>query len=508
MKNNVSHQGFVSSIGALVVAVGTAVGLGNIWKFPYEMGQNGGALFLIGYIIVTLVICIPLMIAEFSLGRAGKQGSIAGLKNLSPNTSWWMLGIVGIIANLFISFFYVVVGGWIMYYLYATLFMQITSQTDTALYFNNFINNKYGSMLGALSFLLLNFFISVKGVQKGLEKFSLWMIPLLGVFLIGLVIYSFTLPNVAEAMAYVFKPDFSKFTASGMVAIVGQAFFSLSLGVGAMILYGSYMLKTDNLVKTAINTSLISAVVVSILSSILVFNISFAYDIPEVAGPGLIFMAFPKVFAAMHGGYIIGIIFYILILLAALTSMLGMTEVPIAFFVSHKKMSRFKATGLVNLSVLVMGLLVILSMSEVLPTYKVSIISLMVFFIISLVVLAIVYPMLKGHIKSTYKKTDQVAKIYAIVVSSILLIIFLLLFFYNKNKNLFDVFDGLTSRFLIPIGGLLTAVFMGWIVNKKIIQEELNMVNNKLGFKYLLFINRYLIPLVIGVMIIYPFVTT
>ncbi|MGV3278436.1 sodium-dependent transporter [Rickettsiales bacterium LUAb2] len=502
-----SNKGFVSSMGALIVAIGSAVGLGNIWKFPYEMGKNGGALFLIGYIIVTLIICIPLMIAEFTLGRAGKSGAIKAIKSLAPSSSWWFLGVLTVITISLISFYYTVVGGWIMYYLYATIFMNINSQTDTALYFNNFIHNKYGPSLGVLVFLLLNFFISARGVQKGLEKCSLWMIPLLGVFLVGLVIYSFTLPNVGDAMTYVFKPDFTKFTSSTMVEILAQAFFSLSLGMGIMIVYGSYMLKSDNLIKTAINTSIISAVVVSLLSSILVFNISFAYNIPAMAGPGLIFMAFPKVFAGMHGGYIIGIAFYILVLLAAITSMISILEVPISFVEESTKYSRKRTTTLVSSIVFVMGILVALSMADIIPIYKITSTSVIVAAIIGVIISSLLYFAFKKHISLTYNKNKEATKFYAIVSSVVLFIIIMLLFYYNREKNLFDILDSTTSNFFIPIGGVLTAVFMGWIVDKQLIKQELNVKKNRsIWFNFLIFANRYIVPIVIIVMIIYPFI--
>ncbi|GAB1416387.1 sodium-dependent transporter [Paludibacter sp.] len=440
---------FSSKLAVVAAAAGSAVGLGNFWRFPYELGQNGGAAFLIVYLLFVFLIGMPIMMSEFVIGRMGQGNTVGSFKKLSPKSSWWLIGLMGVVTSFLIMGFYSVVAGWTMEYIYQAVGNQFVNKETAALtqVFVEFNTGTIRPIFWMIVFVLISALIIVLGVKDGIEKSTKIMMPLLVVIIIALGIRSVTLPGAIDGLKFLFHPDFSKITSSVLLSAMGQAFFSLSLGMGCMITYGSYISKKNHLSHTVVEVSLMDTTI-AVLASVAIFPAVFSLGINPGYGPELVFITLPNVFAQMPGGYIWSILFFILLFVAALTSAISLMEVIVAYLVEEKNFKRFSATVLTTLIIIFFGVISALSFS----------------------------------------KWDGI-KVFGINFFDI---------------NFFDLFDNITSKIFMPLGGLLISIFTGWFLSKEKIREEIS-THGKFPTKYygaFIFLVRYITPIGISLVLL------
>jgi NSS family neurotransmitter:Na+ symporter len=433
------RSSFGSKFGFFAAAVGSAVGLGNIWRFPYLTGNNGGAAFILVYLCCVLIIGLPILISELVIGRRGQGNSFRSFKNLTPKQHWSFVGILGVLAAFIILSFYGTVAGWTLEYCFISV-KSMVSQSQTTNYadtFSAFTASATVPVICQLIFMMLTAVIILFGVQKGIEKSSKIMLPLLFVILIILCIKVLTLPNSFGGIKFLFKPDFSKINSSVFLSALGQAFFSLSVGMGALITYGSYVDKKVNMQKTAFYI-VITDLAVAILAGIAIFPALFSFGMSPKEGPGLVFVILPEIFAQMSGGAFFALIFFVLLAVAALTSSISLLEVVVLFFTEEFKLKRWLATFLATVGASILGVFTTISF---------------------------------GPFKDTT--------------------IF--------GKTFFDAADFFASNILLPLGGLFIVIFIGWFYNQKFIKKELTndgTIKFKL-FKAYYFIIKYIAPIAI-----------
>lgn len=425
---------FVTRLGGVLAAVGSAVGLGNIWRFPYETGQNGGAAFLIIYILCVLLIGTPLMLAELTIGRASHSNGIGAFKRLAPGSNWWITGLLGMVAVTLIVSFYSVVAGWTMHYTCSSMAGTLAEQE-----FGSFMQGPWLPLVWMTLFLALNALILLGGVQKGIERASNILMPLLGILLVVLCANSLSLDGAANGLRFLFHPDFSKITGKVVLSAMGQSFFSISMGVSTLLVYGSYLPNSTKMGKTALTICLLDTAI-AILAGVIIFPACFAFGIEPDAGPGLAFITLPDVFLRMAGGQLWSIAFFLLLAVAALTSSISMLECPIAILQEQKTMSRRKAVLVICLVAWVLGTGCCLSMN---PGW-----------------------------------------------ASMLSV---------GDLSLFDLFDKGTANFLMPLGGLLMSLFVGWRMDKNTLRNTLTNHGKGSGWyiPLFLFVVRYFAPLCI-----------
>ena len=334
---------FSSKFGFIAAAAGSAIGLGNIWQFPYVTGQNGGAAFLLLYIGWILFIGLPIMIGEIAIGRKTLSNPYGAYKALGGK-SWALVGLFGILCGIMILSFYNVVSGWAFGYFINVAFGNLLQESDYSGVFGDFVYNFGDNLIYSLGFMLITAFIVYQGVQKGIEGAAKLLMPMLFVLLISLIVYGLTLPNAMDGVRFYLFPDFSLINGASIYSALGQAFFSLSLGMGALITYGSYIGKDDNIVSSAGLVS-ITDTSVSFLAGLMIFPLVFSTGQSPSEGPGLVFVALPAVFESMGPllGKFIGGAFFLLLCFAALTSTISLLEVPVSYLVDEKKWSRGKA---------------------------------------------------------------------------------------------------------------------------------------------------------------------
>ncbi len=405
---------FASGFGTVAAVGGSVIGLGNIWRFPYIAGENGGAAFILVYVLVSLLLSIPLMLSEFSIGRHSRSNTMRAFHKIVPNQPGWQgVGLLGIATALLILGFYSVIAGWALEFLQEAVSGSFHAQNPTELKenFTSFINSGWRPVAWTLLFVAMNGVIVSRGIQKGIEKFNKLVTPLMFLILVGMAINSFSLEGLREAVSFVFKPDFSKISASVFMQAVGQSFFSMSLGMGIMITYGSYLRPGDSMFRVA-GTVAISDVCIAILSGLAIFPAVFTFGINPTSGPELVFLALPNIFAQMTGGYVIGILFFFLLFAAAITSSVSLMEVVVAYVSEEFRLSRRLASLLTVVAVGILSSLCALSQMQ----------------------------------------------------GSSLLV---------AGKNLFDLFDSLTSTYMMPIGGFLIVIFAGWVMNKELFRNEI-----------------------------------
>ncbi|MCF0189025.1 MAG: sodium-dependent transporter [Bacteroidaceae bacterium] len=443
-----SRESFTSKIGVVLATAGSAVGLGNIWRFPTEVGQNGGAAFIIIYIACVAFFGLPLMLSEFLVGRHTHANTADAYRLLAPTGQWKRIGQGGVLVAWIILSYYIVVAGWTLYYTGAAVLNQLTAEQDFSATFSSFVADPWLPILCMAAFMLLTHAIVVRGVKGGIEKSSKLMMPmLLGIILI-LVVCSFSMPGTKEATRFLFKPDFSAISAGVILSALGQAFFSLSIAMGCLCTYASYFGRDVNMLKTAGSVCLIDTLV-AVTAGFIIFPAVFS--VPGVepdAGPGLVFVTLPYVFQiAFHSvpaiGYVFSIMFYILLLLAALTSSIGLLEVPTLFVHEHYNISRPNAARIVTATCLILGSLCALSFGP---------------------------------------------------LSDVTLF----------GKTVFDLFDSVSSTIMIPIIGMLTCVFIGWRLDRSIVRQELTN-DGHLPFPLLrpfIIIVKYIAPLIIAAIFI------
>ena len=440
---------FGSKLGVILASAGSAVGLGNIWRFPFETGNHGGAAFIFIYLGCILFFGIPIMVAEFVIGRRSRSNTAGAYQKLASGTHWRWVGRMGVLAGFLILSYYSVVAGWTLEYICeaATDSFEGKSAAEFIASFNSFVGNPWRPVIWLIVFLLATHFIIVKGVEKGIEKSSKIMMPILFLLLIILAICSVSLPGAGAGIEFLLKPDFSKVDAGVLLGAMGQAFFSLSLGMGCLCTYASYFRNDTNLPRTALNVAWIDTLV-AILAGFIIFPAAFSVGIQPDAGPSLLFITLPNVFQQAFGSLpwlavLLSILFYILLALAALTSTISMHEVVTAYLHEEFNLSRGKAARLVTGGCIVLGIFCSLSLG--------------------------------------------VGKEYTLF-----------------GLTLFDLFDFVTAKLMLPLGGLFISIFAGWYLDKKVIREEVS--NNgtlKLGIYHIIaFLLKYICPLGIGIIFI------
>jgi NSS family neurotransmitter:Na+ symporter len=338
-------------VGFIFAAVGSAVGLGNLWRFPHLTGSNGGAAFLIIYLIIIALIGITIMLSELAIGRATQLNAVGAFKKLSKK--WTFVGVMGVIAGFVILSYYSVIGGWSIGYMVRSLTGVFSG--DTAELFGSFVSNTWEPLIWHAVFMGLTIGIVYNGIKGGIERASKIMIPALFIMLIIIIVRSLTLPGAAEGVAFYLKPDFSKVTGGTIMAALGQAFFSLSLGMGCMVTYGSYLSKKENLVSSSAIIP-ISDTLAAFLAGLAILPAVFAFGFDPSSGPGLMFITLPAVFAQMPLGTFFGFLFFVLVTIAALTSAISLLEVCSAYVIDEWKWSRKKTTLIMGLVIFLLGI--------------------------------------------------------------------------------------------------------------------------------------------------------
>ncbi|MFV0377151.1 MAG: sodium-dependent transporter [Mangrovibacterium sp.] len=432
---------FSSKFGIIAAAAGSAVGLGNIWKFPYITGVYGGAAFLFVYLGFIAAIGLPVMLSELIIGRKSRKNPYGAFKKLAPNSAWPVVGLLGVGAAFMILAFYGVVAGWAVEYVVLAAGNGFKSQSPDQLsvMFSNFIEAPFRPVIYQLIFMFLTALIVFFGIKNGIEKSAKIMMPFLVLIILVLDVRAITLPGAGEGLRFLFHPDFSKLTGEGILSALGHAFFSLSLGMGTLITYGSYIDKKNNLINTALNVT-IADTLIAILAGIAIFPAVFAFGIEASSGSGLVFITLPNVFQQMPGGYFFSILFFVLLVLAALTSSISILEVVVAYFHEELKMKRKLATVFAAVIISLLGIICSLSMG----------------------------------IFSHYK------------------------FF---NLNFFDLLDWISANLMLPLGGLFISLFMGWKFGRKRIKEEIEKGGSISGFflSVFLILVRFIAPIAIAV---------
>ena len=360
-----------SKAGFVLAAAGSAIGLGNIWRFPTEAANNGGAAFLLVYLGCVIFIGLPVMLAELSIGRHTRKDPVGAIKSVCPKGLWWLVGAMGVITGLFILSYYSVVAGWTVGYIIKTANYTFTAESNPGQIFGDFATNWWQQLLFHALFLTLSVAVVMGGIKQGIERWSKILMPTLLVMLVLLVIRSVTLPGASAGLSFYLEPDFSKLNMKVFVAALGQAFFSMSLGMGAMITYGSYISKKDNLVTSAIWVGGADATIAIVAGLMVLPALALAGIQPGVdqGGAGLIFAVLPTVFSQMpwqpYGGILFGTAFFLLLTLAALTSAVSLLEVVTAHLVDARGWTRKKATLTVGVASYVLGIPSALSLGAV-----------------------------------------------------------------------------------------------------------------------------------------------
>ncbi len=436
-----SRDSFGSRFGALVAMAGSAVGLGNLWRFPYLVGENGGAAFIIIYILLSFLICLPIFISEFVIGRRSQKNAYAAFRDLSGGSAWRWVGLFTIIVPLVVLSYYSVIGGWSVEYLLksVTFAFESASQSAMSTMFSDFVSSTWGPLLVHTGFLLVTTLIVVVGIKDGIEKFSKVMMPLLFFMVLAIAIYSMTLPGAKAGLDYLFNPDFSKITGKACAAALGQAFFSLSLGFGTIMTYASYVDKKENILFQSTATA-VSDLMFALIAGVAIMPAVFAFGLNPQSGPGLVFETLPFVFGQMPAGGFVAILFFLALLVAALTSSISMLEVAVAYLVEEKGFSRVWACVVLFVICWVVGAVCSLSFG---PLSDVKI----------------------------------------------------------DGGNIFDFFDNLSSNILMTLGSLLTVLFVGWRLKKTDVYDEFTnggtLSRNAKLFGVLWFLIRYICPLAI-----------
>ncbi|GAB4327448.1 MAG: sodium-dependent transporter [Bacteroidales bacterium] len=440
-----NRDGFGSKLGAVAAAAGSAVGLGNIWRFPYVAGENGGAAFLFIYLAFVFGIGFPVMLAELSIGRRAQLNAYGSFRKLAPGKPWYLVGLMGIVAAFIILAFYSTIAGWTLEYIAQALTGGFSGKAayDLKYSFEQFQSGTFRPLLWQLIFMFLTGYIVFAGVSSGIEKWSKILMPLLLVLILIMTVRSLTLEGASGGLKFLFKPDFSKITWPVILDALGQAAFSLSIGMGTLITYGSYVQKQDNLPSIAFQVSFTDTLI-AILAGVMIFPAVFAFNIDPAEGFGLVFIVLPNIFAQMPGGYFFGILFFVLLAIAALTSTVSVLEVVVAYFSEELNMTRKRATVLGALSISVVGVFATLSFGP---------------------------------------------------LSDVLIF----------GKTFFGWFDYLSANVLLPIGALLIVVFVGWFYGKKNLKDELTSSGSYRValFPVFLWIVRLVAPLAIAIVFLY-----
>lgn len=453
---------FGSKIGLIAATVGSAVGLGNIWRFPAETQANGGAVFLLLYIACVFILGIPVMTAEFSLGRGGNSDATGAFRNVTPDKKgWWLVGALAILASYLILSFYMVVSGWTLEYMIQSLTGNLYAPTpeasiatvagEEALFSQkmaSYVTGTYRPLVMTFIMIAANLVVLLKGVQKGIEKMSNIMMPLLFVLLLVFCIVSLTLPKAADGIAFFLKPDFSAMTPKTVVNALGQAFFSLSLAMGILVTYSSYYPADTKLTRTAVTVSLLD-LGTAILMGLIIFPAVMTFGLADhnLAGSALVFITLPEIFAQMGGTLFWSTLFFLLLSVAAFTSTISLAEVSVAFMECHFRMSRKRAV-----------------VTVVTPLFLLS-------SICSL---------------SVGPWSD----------------------FKIMGMTIFDFLDTMATNIMLPVGGILLCIYMGWVAPRSFFRNELtnNGTLTSHAFWLIAFIVKWVAPALIALLLIGQFI--
>ena len=407
------REKFGSRFGVLMAMVGSAVGLGNMWRFPYLVSEHGGAAFVFVYVISVLFICLPIFFAEFIIGRRSQSNAFRAFEVLAPGTGWKWVGFAAITAPVVILSYYCVVGGWSIQYFFRSCtfgFTELVTQEYLDSMFAGFISSTWAPILGHTIFLALTGLIVLGGIKTGIERFGKVMMPILYLIVVVIAVWTATLPGASEGLAFLFKPDFSAITPSVCAAALGQAFFSLSLGYGTMLTYASYVSKEENIASSSVQIAL-SDLVFSLIASCAIMPAVFAFSLNTQGGPGLVFQTLPYIFSQMPLGGLVAILFFLSLIVAALTSSISLFEVGVAYLTEEKKMSRRKSVLILFSIIWVVGIFCSLSFGPL------------------------------SHVKIL-------------------------------GNTIFDFLDKLSANFLMTIGSLLVVIFVGWKMKKPDVFDE------------------------------------
>ncbi len=438
------HGQWSSRWAFILAATGSAVGLGNIWKFPYITGENGGGAFVLIYLGCIAVIGIPIMMAEVMLGRRGRRSPINTMRHLAREAgqpgAWQFLGWAGVVAGFLILSYYSVIAGWALAYLVRTAsgaFTGVTTDGASSI-FSALVGDPERLLAWHTLFMVMTMVVVARGVRGGLEKAVRYLMPALFVLLIVLVGYAMNTGYFQQGLQFLFRPDYERISASGILTAMGHAFFTLSLGMGAIMVYGSYLPRRTSIARTSIAIAMADTVV-ALLAGMAIFPIVFANDLAPGAGPGLIFQTLPIAFGHMPGGTFFGALFFLLLVFAAWSSSISLIEPLVAWMVENHGMSRVNASAWAGVITWVLGL---------------------------------------GTIFSFNIWSGEEYHLF--------------------GKTFFDVLDYLTANIMLPLGGLLIAAFAAWLMKREASMDELAM-GNSLGYRLWLFLVRYITPVAVTV---------
>jgi len=442
-----AKENFGSKIGAILAAAGSAVGLGNIWRFPTETGEHGGAAFLLIYVAFMLLLGVPIMVSEFVIGRHSQRSVSDSFYMMSGGKrAWRLMGLIPVVAGFLVLSYYAVVAGWTFYYAFTSGINGFAGKTPDQFVddFNSFISDPVQPIIWMVAILIINGLIVALGVQRGIERGAKIMMPMLFVFIVILVGCSLSLPGAADGLSFMFKPDFSKVDHGIVLSAMGQAFFSLSVGLCCLCTYACYFRKDANLMKDALSVGCIDTMV-AIFSGLIIFPAVFSIQgLTPGQGPSLVFVTLPNVFQQVFGGmpvvaYLFSLVFYLLLVMAALTSSISMLEMAVAYFHENHGMNRRTASGISTVVCIVLGAACSLSFG----------------------------------LWSDVKLFDM---------------------------GFFDLFDFIVCKLIMPIGGLLICIFLGWVVDEQVLKDELTNYGRLRAPYYPVyrFIIRYFAPICIA----------
>jgi len=446
---------FGSKLGVILATAGSAVGLGNVWRFPYMAGENGGAVFIMIYVVCVVLLGIPCMVSEFIVGRHGQSNTARAFRKLAGGTPWSLIGYMGVMTGFLITGYYAVVSGWCLQYIFASLIGHLQGDPEYfKTYFSELATHPVKPVLWTVIILGITYLIIEHGVREGIERASKLLMPTLFILLLIIVGASCMLPDADKGIEFLFKPDMTKMTSDVFLGALGQSFYSLSIAMGCLCTYASYFSRYTNLTKSASQIAIIDCLV-AILAGLMIFPAAFSVGVNPDSGPSLIFITLPNVFQQAFAsipivGYCISLLFFVLLSLAALTSLMSLHEVSTAFIHEEMKVSRKKAALVVTVSASVIGAFCSLSMGAV---------DVLTFF----------------------------------------------------GKSLFDWFDFITGQIFLPIVGFLTCIFIGWFVPHQIVrneftnQGELKSIGYIRLFHVYIFLVKYVCPLAILLIFLHQF---
>ena len=442
---------FGSKIGVILATAGSAVGLGNIWRFPYMAGENGGAAFIILYIACILVLGIPCMVSEFIIGRHGASNTARAYTRLANGSAWKWVGYLEVLTGFLITGYYAVVSGWCLNYLYASIAGELKGDPTYVMhYFEEFSHNPIRPVFWTVVIFLVTHFVIIHGVRNGIEKASKAMMPTLFILLLVIVVASCMLPDAGKGIDFLLNPDFSKVDSNVFLGALGQSFYSLSIAMGCLCTYASYFSRTTNITSSAVQIGLIDTFV-AVLAGLMIFPAAFSVGVSPDSGPSLIFITLPNVFNQAFAsmpivGWLISLLFYALLSLAALTSLISLHEVNTAFFYEELHISRKAGAVIVTVVCCFIGAICSVSIG----------------------------------------KSESLS-----------------LF----GMNLFDLFDFVTGQIMLPVAGMLMCLFVGWYVPKQVLRDEITNWGTLKGrfFNVYLYAVRIICPLCILAILLHQF---